>query len=54
VVTGDKRNKWGYLNNIQREASKRFRNKKREYLKDKTDELAKNSKNKISGTCTGE
>jgi hypothetical protein len=34
------------LNNIRRENSKHFRNKKREYLKDKIDELEKNSKNK--------
>jgi hypothetical protein len=34
------------LNNIRRGASRQFRNKKREYLKDKIDELAKNSKNK--------
>jgi hypothetical protein len=31
---------------IRREASRYFRNKKREYLKDKIDELATNSKNK--------
>jgi hypothetical protein len=34
------------LNNIKHEISRDFRNKKREYLKDKTDELATNSKNK--------
>ncbi|PNF22344.1 hypothetical protein B7P43_G18298 [Cryptotermes secundus] len=34
------------LNNIRRETSRQFRNKKREYLKDKIDELAVNSKNK--------
>jgi hypothetical protein len=34
------------LNNVRREASRYFRNKKREYLKDKTKELATNSKNK--------
>ncbi|PNF40230.1 hypothetical protein B7P43_G07077 [Cryptotermes secundus] len=34
------------LSNIRREASRHFRNKKREYLKDKIDELAMNSKNK--------
>jgi hypothetical protein len=37
----------GYnLNNIRRETSTHFRNKKREYLKDKIDELETNSKNK--------
>jgi hypothetical protein len=34
------------LNNVKREASRHFRNKKREYLKDKINELATNSKNK--------
>jgi hypothetical protein len=35
------------LNNVRHEASGCFRNKKREYLKDKINELATNSKNKI-------
>jgi hypothetical protein len=34
------------LNSVRREASRHFRNKKREYLKDKINELATNSKNK--------
>jgi hypothetical protein len=34
------------LNNIKRETSRHFRSKKREYLKDKINELARNSKNK--------
>jgi hypothetical protein len=34
------------LNNIRWEASRYFRNKKREYLKNKINELAMNSKNK--------
>jgi hypothetical protein len=34
------------LNNVRREASGHFRNKKREHLKDKINELATNSKNK--------
>jgi hypothetical protein len=34
------------LNNVRHEASRHFRNKKREYLKDKINELATNSKNK--------
>jgi hypothetical protein len=34
------------LNNVRREASRYFRNKKREYLKEKINELATNSKNK--------
>jgi hypothetical protein len=33
------------LNNIRRETRRHFRNKKRQYLKDKIDELATNSKN---------
>jgi hypothetical protein len=33
-------------NNISRETSRKFRNKKREYLKNKIDELATNSRNK--------
>jgi hypothetical protein len=34
------------LNNVRREASRHFRNKKREYLKEKINELTTNSKNK--------
>jgi hypothetical protein len=34
------------LNNVRCEASRHFRNKKREYLKDEINELAMNSKNK--------
>ncbi|PNF24934.1 hypothetical protein B7P43_G09364, partial [Cryptotermes secundus] len=34
------------LNNIRHETSRHFKNKKREYLKDKIDELTMNSKNK--------
>jgi hypothetical protein len=34
------------LNNVRSEASRHFRNEKREYLKDKINELATNSKNK--------
>jgi hypothetical protein len=34
------------LNNIRRETSRHFRNKKRKYLKDKIDELATNISNK--------
>jgi hypothetical protein len=42
------------LNNVRREASRHFRNKKREYLKDKINELATNSKKRISEICIGE
>jgi hypothetical protein len=35
------------LSNVRREASRHFRNKKREYLKDKIIEIELNSKNKI-------
>jgi hypothetical protein len=34
------------LNDVRREASRHFRNKKREYLKDKINELGSNCKNK--------
>jgi hypothetical protein len=34
------------LRNVRREASRHFRNKKREYLKDKINEIELNSKNK--------
>jgi hypothetical protein len=37
----------GNLNNVRCEASRHFRNKKRQYMKDKMNELATNSKNKI-------
>jgi hypothetical protein len=37
------------LNNVRREASRYFRNKKRGYLKDKIHELATNNKNKSIG-----
>jgi hypothetical protein len=37
---------WVNLNTVRREASKRFRNKKKEYLKDEINELVMNSKNK--------
>jgi hypothetical protein len=36
----------GHLNTVRGEARRHFRNKMREYLKDKIDELATNSKNK--------
>jgi hypothetical protein len=34
------------LSDVRREASRHFRNKEREYLEDKINELASNSKNK--------
>jgi hypothetical protein len=40
VVTGSERNKGDNLNNVRREASRHFRNKKREYLKGKINDLA--------------
>jgi hypothetical protein len=42
------------LHNIRLEASRHFGNKKREYLKDKINELATNSKNKTVETCIEE
>jgi hypothetical protein len=42
------------LSNIRREASRHFRNKKREHMKDKIDELESNSKNKnVRHVCRG-
>jgi hypothetical protein len=41
------------LNNVRREASRHFRNKKKAYLKAKIEELETNSKMKISGACIG-
>jgi hypothetical protein len=41
------------LNNVRLEASRHFRNKKKEYLKVKTDELHTNSKIMIFETCGG-
>jgi hypothetical protein len=46
VVTGSKKINGDNLNNVRREANRHFRNKKREYLKDKINELATNSKDK--------
>ena len=39
------------LNNVRREASRHFRNKKKAYLKAKIEELETNSKIKILGAC---
>jgi hypothetical protein len=41
------------LNNVRREASRYFRNQRREYMKDKINELASNSKNKNIGLYRG-
>jgi hypothetical protein len=42
------------LNNIRREASRHFRDKRKEYLKGKINELTRNSKNKnIRDLCRG-
>jgi hypothetical protein len=41
------------FSNVRREASRHFRNKKREYLKDKINELESNSKNKIRDLYRG-
>jgi hypothetical protein len=41
------------LSNVRWEASRHFRNKKREYLKDKINELESNSKNENIKTCIG-
>jgi len=42
------------LNNVRRETSRRFRNKKKEYLRAKSDEIETNSMNKnIRDLCRG-
>jgi len=41
------------LNNVRREASRHFRNKKKEYLIAKIEELETNSKIKILRICIG-
>jgi hypothetical protein len=40
---------WDNLNNVRPETSRHFRNKKREYLKVKINELTRNCKNKNIG-----
>jgi hypothetical protein len=40
------------LQNLRHETSRTFRNKKREYLKGKINELETNNKTKILGICT--
>jgi hypothetical protein len=49
VVTNSSEINGDNLNNARLEASRHFRNKKREYLKDKINELATNSNNTIVG-----
>jgi hypothetical protein len=39
------------LNNIRRETSRHFRNKKRKYLKNKFDELVTNTKTRTLENC---
>jgi hypothetical protein len=45
VVTGPSEINWDNFNSVRREASRHFRNKKREYLKDNKNDLAKNKNN---------
>jgi hypothetical protein len=49
LVTVSRRKNGDNLNNKKREASRHFRNEKREYLKDKVYEFATKSKNKNIG-----
>jgi hypothetical protein len=44
VNTGSKPNNVDHLNNVRRDASRHFRNKKEAYLKAKIEELETNSK----------
>jgi hypothetical protein len=46
VVTDPNQSQADNLNNVRRDDSRHFRNKKREYLKAKTNELETNSKNR--------
>jgi hypothetical protein len=46
LVTESKPNNWNNLNNIRCETHKHFRNRKGQYLKDRINVLATNSKNK--------
>jgi hypothetical protein len=46
VVTGSDQNKWDNLNNIRRETSRHFRNKRRKYLNYNIDELSMNNEMK--------
>ena len=41
------------INSVRCEASRHFRNKKKEYLEAKNEKLDTKSKIKILGTCTG-
>jgi hypothetical protein len=43
-----------HLNNIRREISRHFRNKKREYLKKKLMRLKRTGRTRILETCIGE
>jgi hypothetical protein len=45
VVTGTKKINGDNLNDVRCETSRHFRNKKREYQRDKIDEVPVNSKN---------
>ena len=42
-----------HLNNVRREASSHFRNKKKAYLKATTEEIELTVRSKILGTCIG-
>jgi hypothetical protein len=51
MVTGLKTNKWGNLNNVRREASRHFRNKQREYLKENVMSLKHTVRTRTSVIC---
>jgi len=46
MVAKSKPNQWDNMQNLWRDTSRIFRNKKREYLKDKINEIETNNKNK--------
>jgi hypothetical protein len=54
VVAGPSEANEDNLSDVRREASRHFRNREREYLKDKINELESNGKNKnIRDLCRG-
>jgi hypothetical protein len=52
MVAKSKLNQWKDLKNLRRQTGRTFRKKKREYLKDKINELVTHNKNKNIRGCT--
>jgi len=53
VITDRNQNNIDNLNKVRREVRGHLRNRKKEYLKVKIEELESNSKIKVLGTCIG-